>query len=186
MNVKHAVIGGVFCLLFGITSCENDLKEVERLSSRKTEAPVDISYGVTIIYSDSAVVKARMTTAKMLHYNTEDPYYEFPEGGLLIMYDSTLKEAQRVTCKYAIQRENTGITELRKDVVATRADGLVLKSEELIWDENQRKFYSNLPVVLIREGTIQNGTSFWANEDFSKYEFTSLVGDFHIGNEDDN
>lgn len=163
--------------------CENDLREVERISSIQEEVPVDASYGVTIIYSDSALVKAKLTAPEMLHYNTEDPYYEFPKGGLLIFYGPDQKETQRVKADYAIQKEKTGITELRKNVVATRADGLVIKSDELFWDENKRIFYSNKQVTLTRDGSVQTGTSFWSNEDFTSIEFTSLVGDLILKGE---
>lgn len=172
---------GCLVLLFGLSSCENDLKDVERISSQKIEDPVDISYGVTVIYSDSAVVKAKLTSPEMKHFNTAEPYYEFPQGGLLLLYDKEGNETERVTSEYAIQRENSGITELRKNVVVTRSDGLVIKSEELIWDDNKKIFYSDLPVTLIRGGTVQHGTSFWANEDFSIVEATSLIGDFNLG-----
>lgn len=175
-------IFGCLVLLLLFSACENDLKEVERISSIKIEDPVDISYGVTVIFSDSAFVKAKMTSPEMQHFNTEDPYYEFPHGGLLILYDKDGVETERVVSDYAIQRENSGITELRKNVVVTRSDGLVIKSDELIWDENKRIFYSNLPVTLIRDDTEQHGTSFWANEDFSIVEATSLVGDFNLRN----
>lgn len=171
---------GCLILLFTLSSCENDLREVERISSQKIEEPVDISYGVTIIYSDSAVVKAKMTSPEMKHFNTKDPYYEFPKGGLLVLYDKDANETDRVEAEYAIQKENSGITELRKNVVVTRSDGLVIKSEELIWDDNKKIFYSNLPVTLIRDGTAQHGTSLWANEDFSIIEATSLVGDLNF------
>lgn len=175
---------GVFVLLFALSSCENDLKEVERISSQKIEEPVDVSYGVTIVYSDSSIVKAKMTSPELKHFNTEDPYYEFPLGGLLILFDKDGNETERVESDYAIQKENSGITELRKNVVVTRSDGLVIKSEELIWDDNKKIFYSNLPVTLIRNGTEQHGTSFWANEDFSLVEATSLVGDFNLSKPD--
>lgn len=179
-NTTFKGILGCLILLFSLSACENDLKEVERISSQKIEDPVDISFGVTVIYSDSAVVKAKLTSPEMKHFNTKEPYYEFPQGGLLILFDKEGVETERVISDYAIQRENTGITELRKNVVVTRADGLIIKSDELIWDENQKIFYSDLPVTLIREGTEQHGTSFWANEDFSLVEATSLVGDFNL------
>lgn len=177
-----SIIKGVaaFILILSLISCENDLKEVERVSSQKTEDPVDVSYGVKVIYSDSAIVKAQLTTPEMLHFNTENPYYEFPKGGLLIMYDSTRTETQRVKSDYAIQRVNTGITELRKNVVATRADGMTLKSEELIWDENEKRFYSNLPVTITINNQVSYGTSFWAKEDFSYFEITSQTGNFEF------
>lgn len=165
-------------------SCENDLKEVERVSQSITEEPIDVSHGVKVIYSDSAIVKAQLTTPKMLHHKTENPFYEFPEGGLLILYDSTRTETQRVRSDYAIQHVNTGITELRKNVVATRADGMTLESEELIWDENESRFYSNLPVKITVDGQVAYGTSFWAREDFSYLEVTSHTGPIRLDSED--
>lgn len=183
-HIKHTFYL-VFIFTLALASCENDLREVERISSIQAEVPVDASYGVTIIYSDSATVKAKLTAPEMLHYNTEEPYYEFPKGGLLIFYDPNQEETQRVTAEYAIQQEKTAITELRKNVVATRADGLVVKSDELFWDENKRIFYSNKQVTLTRDGTVQTGTSFWSNEDFTSIEFTSLIGDLLLqGNQE--
>src|SRR5690606_11274429 len=145
---KNLLIGrllpiGLFALLL-LGRRENDLQGVERISNQKIEDPVHGTYGVKVKYGDSSVVKAQLNTPKMLQFNTKAPYYEFPEGGVLIMYDSLRKETQRVRSRYAIQRVNSGITELRKNVVATRADGMTLESEELIWDENQKRFYSNL------------------------------------------
>lgn len=182
MDCRYLYI--VSFLLLSLISCENDLKEVERVSQSITEDPVDVSHGVKVIYSDSAIVKAQLTTPKMLHHKTENPFYEFPEGGLLILYDSTRTETQRVRSDYAIQHVNTGITELRKNVVATRADGMTLKSEELIWDENERRFYSNLPVTITVNDQVSYGTSFWAKEDFSYYEISSQTGDFRFNSND--
>lgn len=182
MNNRFLYI--ILAVFFALVGCENDLKEVERVSQNLTEEPVDVSHGVKVIYSDSAVVKAQLTTPKMLHYKTENPYYEFPEGGLLILYDSTRTETQRVRSDYAIQHVNTGITELRKNVVATRADGMTLKSEELIWDENESRFYSNLPVTITVNDQISYGTSFWAREDFSYFEISSHTGDIKLNSDD--
>src|SRR5690606_14825009 len=103
---------------------------------------------------------------------------------LLILYDSTRTETQRVRSDYAIQHVNTGITELRKNVVATRADGMTLKSEELIWNENERRLYSNLPVEITVNDQVSSGTSFWAREDLSYFESTSHTGDFRFNSDD--
>src|SRR5690606_22006238 len=109
---RHFLYFSGLLFVFLASACENDLKEVERISSIQKEAPVDASYGVTIIYSDSAVVKAKLTAPEMLHYNTDSPYYVFPKGGTLIFYGPDQNETQRVTADYAIQREESGITEL--------------------------------------------------------------------------
>jgi len=179
----NKVVPIILCLIsvslfFG--GCENDLKDVERISNRNISIPVDKSYGVEVIYSDSAQVKAKMITPELHHYNTEKPYYEMPKGVTLIILDENQKESSRVTSDYAIRRENEKITELKKNVVAVNKEGKIFKSEELIYDENQRKFYSNQLVSIVTKSQTINGTSFWANETFSYYEIQQSTGNFDV------
>lgn len=45
-----------------LSSCENNLKEVEQIASKKLNVPLDRSTGVELIYSDNAIVKAKLIT----------------------------------------------------------------------------------------------------------------------------
>ena len=166
--------------VFLFSACENDLKDVERISNRSVAIPVDKSYGVEIIYSDSAKVKGKMLTPELHHYNTSKPYYEMPKGVTLILLDENQKETSRVTADYAITRDNEKVVELKRNVVAVNKEGKTFKSEELIWDQNQRKFYSNQLVSIITKTQTINGISFWANESFSYYEFNQSTGTFEV------
>ena len=181
MKFKAPLIS--FCIIFCaflLTGCENDLKDVERISARNASIPVDKSYGVEIIYSDSAKVKARMLTPELHHYNTDKPYYEMPKGVTLIVLDEDLEEKSRVTADYAISRENEKIVELKRNVVVVNKEGKTFKSEELFWDQNKKRFYSNQLVSIITKTDVINGTSFWANENFSYYEFDQGTGNFDV------
>ena len=60
--------------------------------------------------------------------------------------------------------------------MATNNKGETFKSEELIWDENQKRVYSNLLVSIITDKATISGTSFWAKEDFSYYEIKQGAG----------
>ncbi|WP_423147477.1 LPS export ABC transporter periplasmic protein LptC [Rubrolithibacter danxiaensis] len=172
----------VYSLLF--VCCENDLKDVERISSKNVSIPVDRSYGVEILYSDSAVVKGKLITPLLLTYKTEDPYYEMPKGVTIIFLDSTLKESSRVTADYAIRREKENKVELRKNVVAVNKEGKTFKSDELIWDENKRRFSSNKLVAITTKNQTIYGTSFWANESFTYYEIQQSTGNFDVPSTD--
>lgn len=155
-------------LLTLLTACETDLAEVDRIASIQEEEPVDISLGVTVIYSDSAHVKAKMTTPEMRHYNLQEPYYEFQKGVLIIFYDIDGEETQRITSEYAIQREQQGLTEFRRNVIVTMRDGTVIKTEELIHDENENIFYNNMPITAYSKNGTNNfqGSSFTADGNF--------------------
>ncbi len=160
--------------------CENNLKDVEQVSSRKLNIPVDKSTGVVLIYSDSAIVKAKLITPELLHFKTEKPYYEMKKGVTVIFFDAKRNEVNRVKADYAIRRENERLIELRRNVVATNVKGETFKSDELIWDENKKRFYSTKLVSITSKQNILYGTSFWANESFSYYEITQSTGDLSL------
>lgn len=178
----NAGLAGVFlvmCITF-ISGCENDLKDVEQISAKKLTVPVDKTTGVTVIYSDSSIVKAKMITPEYLHYKTDKPYIEMKKGVVVIFYDANQQETSRVKSDYAIRRENEKVVELQKNVVATNNQGQTFKSEELIWDEAKGRFFSNRLVSITSQGNTLFGTNFWSNQDFSYYEINQATGDLSL------
>ena len=175
------ITGAFFTLLLVLfTACENDLKDVEQISAKKLIVPVDKTTGVTVIYSDSAVVKAKMITPEYLHYKTDKPYIEMKKGVTVIFYDAEQQETSRVKSDYAIRRENEKLVELKRNVVATNIKGQTFKSEELIWDETKGRFFSNRLVSITSQGNTLFGTNFWSNQDFSYYEINQATGDLSL------
>ncbi|GGH22005.1 hypothetical protein GCM10011418_28250 [Sphingobacterium alkalisoli] len=133
-------------LLF--SSCENDMKDIDRLANIQKEEAVDISKNVKIIYSDSAKVKAQLTAPEMRIYHDTTGNYEFKKGVQIIFYDEANgQELQRVTSDYALQRAKESITEFKKNVVITRADGSKIKTEELFYDENKKIYYNHVNIL---------------------------------------
>ncbi len=177
---RSIFFNAVLAVISLLTACENDLKEVEQLASKKLNVPLDRSTGVELIYSDGAIVKAKLLTPELLHFKTDKPYYEMKKGLTIIFLDGTQKESSRVVADYAIRKENEKLMELRKNVVVTTREGKKFKSDELIWDENSRKFYSNKTVIIETATQTIYGTKFWANEDFSYYEIEQSTGNFDV------
>ncbi|MGZ3764638.1 MAG: hypothetical protein ACXVA2_08230, partial [Mucilaginibacter sp.] len=54
-----------------ITGCENDLKDLQKISANEVSKPIERYTGVDVIYSDSARVKAHMTSPLMLNYKVK-------------------------------------------------------------------------------------------------------------------
>lgn len=161
--------------LFLFAACENDLSKVKAIEI-KQKGEVEITKQAEIIYSDSAKVRAKLKTPILYNHKTSTPYYEMPKGIEVIFYDANLKQTSKVTSDYAIRKENQKVVELKKNVVAVNAEGRTFKSEELIWDENLKKFYSNKVVTINTDKATISGTSFWATEDFSYYEIKQGAG----------
>ena len=97
-------------------------------------------------------------------------------------FDENQQETSNIIADYAIRHEHENIVELRKNVVATNKDGKIFKSDELIWDNNQRRFYSNKLVTIITPNQTVYGTEFWANDKFTYYEIKQSTGDFDVSN----
>jgi hypothetical protein len=76
-------------LLLG--ACENDLKKIKEISAKSVSQPIDTTRGVEVIYSDSAIVKGKMITSLLIHYDVSKqvtkPYYTMPKGVKVIFYD---------------------------------------------------------------------------------------------------
>ncbi|MFC3198793.1 LPS export ABC transporter periplasmic protein LptC [Parapedobacter deserti] len=166
------------CSVLMFAACETDLKEVDRIAAIQAEEPVDISLGVTVIYSDSAKVKAKMSAPEMRHYNVEEPYYEFQKGVTIIFYDENGLESQRITSDYAIQKELQELTEFRGNVVITRADGSIIKTEELIHDQKANTFYNHVPIEAYFKDGRGNfmGSSFHSDGNFENIEVQNSTG----------
>jgi len=174
----------LFLALTGVLfiSCENDLREVEKISSKAPSIKVDTTRGVTVIYSDSAVVKAKLSAPILYTYNTSQPKYEFVKGVTIIFFDDQQKESSRVVSDYAVRKENEKIVELRKNVVVTNIKGDTFKSEELLWDEKLKKFYSRQLVYITKpDGTSLAGTGFESDETFLNPKIESASGTLATG-----
>jgi len=166
------------CMLW-LSSCENSLDDIKKISSKEEDKPVSISKGVDIIYSDSAKVKAHLTTPLMIE--SDNTFQEMPKGVKIIFYDDNLKEKGTIVSDYAIRREKDNIIEFRKNVVATNTQGETFKSQELIYDQTNKKLYSTKAVqITMANGNIMNGTNFSSNETLYPWHMDQSSGLFHV------
>ncbi len=161
------IISFALCLI----ACEgDDLKKVSAISAKKITLSKDRSYGVEVIYSDSAKVKAK-GFAPILDKVTPSQglaYSEMPKGVKIDFYDENLKSKGSIKSDYAINKETEKLTIFRKNVVVVSAN-MTFTTDELIWDENKRMYFSPAGTLTTKDGNIVNGTSFSAPQDFSTY-----------------
>ena len=179
-KIYHIIRLGLMVGAFSHIGCENNLRDVEKLTFPQPELTVDKSTDVEIIYSDNALIKAKITTPELLKYNTDRPYTEMKKGVIAVLFDEQQQESSRVVADYAINREKEKIVDLRNNVVVTNKEGKIFKSDELIWDQNRDRFYSNKLVTIITPSSTIYGTQFWANKDFTYYEIQASTGDINM------
>jgi LPS export ABC transporter protein LptC len=175
------VIAGVGLL----SACENDLKDLPKMSNDEATKPIETYTDVDVIYSDSAKVKAHMTSPLMIKYKVAKPYTEMPKGVKVIFYDPNMNENGTLTADFAVQHEQEKTIELRKNVVGVNAKGETFTSDELIWDQTTKQVHSSKLVhVKMADGSIADGTSFTSDEGLNHWKLDNGTGDFHVNNQE--
>ncbi len=153
------------------------------------ETPPDVEYDflldvnietgkdVTIIYSDSALVRVKIAGPTMLSYvNTREPQQEFPDGVKVDFYDADGKVTSVLTGKYGIRYETKGVVVVRDSVVWQSVNNEKLETEELIWDDRRERVYNHKFVVVTRPDEIITGHGFEATQDFKYSKVNAVEG----------
>lgn len=165
--------------LFSI-SCENDLAEVREAVS-KDKLQMEVAKDVEMLYSDSAIVKARVAAPLMHRFlDKRDPRQEFPEGLRVEFLTPKGRVQSYLTAKFAIRYENKNEVIVRDSVVWKSPNQERLETEELIWDEQKEKVYSNKFVKITKPDEKIYGYGFEANQDFTRWKINAIEGELKV------
>lgn len=163
-------------LAFIATACGNDLADVEELVA-KFDTTVEQVSGVEILYSDSAQVRVRIVGPTMLnHLDRRQPKQEFPDGVVVDFFGPEQRIESRLTAKYGVRFQNEGLVVVRDSVVWASVEGEKLETEELKWDERQKKIFTNRFVRITRPDEIVYGHGFEADQNFSYSKILAPAG----------
>ncbi|MDH3650450.1 MAG: LPS export ABC transporter periplasmic protein LptC [Saprospiraceae bacterium] len=159
----------------GLFGCVNDLAEVNRMfndNASRTEIALDVE----ILYSDSAIVRVRVLSPKLVrHLEGTLPTDKFPEGIHVdfLDEDGEISSVLDAHSGERISRENKMIA--RDSVVLQNNIGEKLETSELIWDEKTAIVYTDKFVKITKPDEIIFSYGFRAKQDFSEYELLSVV-----------
>lgn len=128
-------------VIITLFSCESTFKDVQRINTVEF-SPVGHTENINLKYTDSGKVKAIMVSPLMLDYSHLDyGFNEFPKGVHVTLLDEGNKKSF-VESDYAITYENTDIIDLQGNVKITSAQGEVLETEQLFYDQKNEWFYT--------------------------------------------
>lgn len=158
----------VIFITITLFACEGNYQNIQKLNL-KDGMPSSEGVDVNLFYTDSGKVVTNLMATKLLDYsNLEFSYQEFPEGIEVHFFDEDKKST--VVSEYAIRYNETGIVDLRENVVLTTADGNVLNAQQLYWDQNNKWVFTDQPYrITFSDGSFNDGARFDANEDFTVF-----------------
>lgn len=158
--------------------CENDIERVTLLNT-SSDYPDLTGEDIEVIYSDSAKVQVKLIAKELKQYNNaEEPYSEFPKGLRVIFFDDSLNVESEITANYAIYFHEKKLWHAIGNVVAQNyKTGERLDSEELFWDEDKEKIYSDKYTrIKNKNGTFHGKNGFKSNQSLTDYELIGSSG----------
>ena len=181
---KRLAAKGVAILFLGfaglLLSCETDIQKVKEIAGVQNQ-PRITAENFESIYSDSTVIQYKLNTPKLVYQeNANPPYIEYPQGVYIEKYDAQMKITASIRSNYAKYFIREQRWEAKNNVIAVNAVGDTLKTEQLLWDENKGKIYSDEFVKIIRADQIMTGIGLEANQDFSSWKITKPKGTIYI------
>lgn len=148
------------------------------------KTPLQVENNATITYTDSAKSKFTLTAPRLETYGGDDPYQVCPKGMVIDFYDDSMQVTSHISANYGIRHEKSQIMEADNKVVVVNKKGEQLNTEQLFWDANKHRIYTNKYVTIKTSTEILYGTGLTSNEDFTNYKITNISGTVLLNNQD--
>lgn len=175
-QITRSVYPGLLFVLVMLAACRNDPKEIDRLVTKQTPQE-DRAEDVTILYSEHGKLKARLFAKEFIRNEVAKPPFTDMKKGLKVeFFNDSLKIESVLTARYARYYEKQENVLIRDSIVVVNKKGERLNTEELIWNQSIRKFYTEKFVRITTPTQVMFGDGLEANEDFSWYEIKNPKG----------
>jgi LPS export ABC transporter protein LptC len=168
----------LLCIVF-LVACSREKRRDVLLTQEDTA--IEVGKEVEILYSDSALVRVRVT-APVLHnvLDRENPRQEFPNGIKVDFFDANLNVFSVLTAKTATREPEKAIVTARDSVVLITAKNEKLETEELIWDERAAMTRTDKFVKVTKPGEVIYGYGLEATQDFSYWKIIVPKGRIQV------
>lgn len=143
--------------------------------------PIEEINDVKLLYSEAALLKVRLTTAKQLRYLNDNRRYPKPVN--IVFYGPAGEEVTTL-------RSDSGRYDKGKDLYVVTGNVVVINKQkqeklltpELTWNPATKKVYTDKRVTVLSQLTGEKlyGIGLDANQDFSKYAIRKVTGVFNV------
>lgn len=175
--IKFKNLIWVLYSFFALISCNADEEKLKKVSKIKIDTGVERATEVTINYTDSGFLRAKIYSPLIEHYQQKaEPYSEMKKGVKGFFYDNNGKIESSLTAEYAISYETRRIIIVKNNVRVLNMRGEEMETEKLIWDQQKEKIYTDKFVKIKTPDEILYGNGLESNQSFTQYRINKLRG----------
>lgn len=169
-------------LFFTFVSCENDLATVQ--GSGKSKTQMDEVKDVESYFSQSGLLKAKLTAPLMLRYHDTMPRVEFPHTLHVDFFETNENIQSYLDAQKGFYYESQGKVLLEDRVIVIRKDGDTLKTQKLYWEQGAHRFFTDADVEIRQKTKTIFGTGFESDEQLKNFRIDTVTGVMLVADEE--
>lgn len=170
----------ILLLVIFLFSCENDMMTVVKLSSKDSIPDIAIT-NVHVKQSEMGKITLELTAPRMMSYQKQDAYTEFPDGLKIVFFDSINQPKSEITANYGISYDNKRTMEARGNVIVRNFQKQEqLNTESLLYDMNAKKVSTNEFVKITTPDRIIMGKGMESDELFTNWSIKNVTGTIYV------
>jgi LPS export ABC transporter protein LptC len=167
----------IICIAGLALSCENKIPVIPK--SDFLTLPTLTARGFKTVSTDSGRIQLIITSLLLEQYDkTDPPYVEFRTGIKVDIYNGKAKPVATVTSKYA-KCTNNNLWELRDSVVVVNENNEKLETEQLFWNQEKDKIYTDRFVKITNEDVVSQGIGFESDTHLSRRRIFKVTADIY-------
>ncbi len=152
---------------------------VERLEIDGNVTPTMITDSVSSFISDSGITRYHLEAPEWLMFDDADePFWLFPQGLALEQFDDAMATTSTLVADTARYFSRMKLWKLDGNVRMRNIDGDKFLTEQMFWNQQTHKVYSDSFVHIERSDRIIEGYGFISNEEITAYTIRRPTGIF--------
>ncbi len=181
------LLPGILMLCF-LVSCGNKNQEYVDMPFDKEASPTMQDDSVTVLISDSGIIRYKMITEVWFSYDrASDPYWYFPQKIYIEQFDTAFHKQATLKADTAWNFHQRKLWRLKGNVFMKNIKEETFSTDELFWDEKLQKIYSDRYIEIYKPNELTlKGYGFESNMDMTQYKiFSPFDSPFVVDDEQD-
>ena len=159
----------ILALLF-LAACGKEQRSYVANIGDGDASPTMTTLDVETFISDSGYTRYHISTPVWMMYDQAmEPHWRFPDGLDLQQYDLKMQPDATIECDSATYFSRKRLWRLDGHVMMVNTMRDTFLSQQLYWDQNKRKVYTDSFIHIVRSDRIIEGYGFEANENMTAY-----------------
>lgn len=155
-------------------SCSGDKQHFVANVGDGYSTPTMATRDVSTLISDSGYTRYHLKAPVWnMFEDADEPFWTFPEGISLEQYDNNMAVTSNVDADSAVYYSRKKIWRLDGNVVMVNPERDSFLTQQLFWDQNRRKIYSDSFIHIVRSDRTIEGYGFESDQNMASYSVTS-------------